>query len=411
MIPRGPSSLVAPRMSFLTADADVPAVVELLTAVQEVLKRSEYNRTDVLPQPGGLLDLVNDPINLLSIARHRPNLMQPSAIAGLYQVPLRPRHSRAVDLHRLFAANAVLAPPLVKDLLGRELFHKLLAARALSEAPAGIRSEILLTTYRGHTYASDALHHRRNPEFCYVGRLSLAAPDFRLNAENGPHRVSRLLDLGCGSGIGALALSDLADEVVGTDILDRCVRYAKVNAALNGAANAMFRTSNLFDNVDGSFDLILTHPPGGWSEGSDEQPVVAANGGEDYGLELPSQMIGGALGRLRPDGWLYAILMAPVINGRPYASQALERICNERAAEVTLYPLLEYFEYRHRALYRRHGVRKLVRYLAVLRPADMFTVRFGRLDTARLLSARARSLPARVLAGLTETRRRSPAMV
>jgi len=70
---------------------------------------------------------------------------------------------------------------------------------------------------------------------------------------------TRVLDLGCGSGI--LALSALllgANRAFGVDIDDVAVRVARENAALNGvAAKAKFERGNLAEGINERYGLIL----------------------------------------------------------------------------------------------------------------------------------------------------------
>jgi ribosomal protein L11 methyltransferase len=59
-------------------------------------------------------------------------------------------------------------------------------------------------------------------------------------------RTWSLLDLGCGSGILALAAEILgADRILGIDFDDRCVRIARENATLNGLPLSRFRKADV----------------------------------------------------------------------------------------------------------------------------------------------------------------------
>ena len=70
-----------------------------------------------------------------------------------------------------------------------------------------------------------------------------------------------LLDLGCGSGILALAAERLgASKILGVDFDETCVRVSEENAARNGLPRSRFRQA----------DVLRWKPPGTWD-------VVAAN--------------------------------------------------------------------------------------------------------------------------------------
>ncbi|KAB7746515.1 methyltransferase [Nostocoides sp. F2B08] len=74
-------------------------------------------------------------------------------------------------------------------------------------------------------------------------------------------RVRRALDVGTGSGVQALHLSQDADEVVVTDLSERALAYAAFNAALNGVTWDIRRGSMLEPVRGETFDLIVSNPP------------------------------------------------------------------------------------------------------------------------------------------------------
>ena len=77
-----------------------------------------------------------------------------------------------------------------------------------------------------------------------------------------PDPVDSVLDLGTGCGIQAMHASRWAGRVVATDISERALSFARLNAALNGIENIEFRRGSLFDPVAGErFDRIVSNPP------------------------------------------------------------------------------------------------------------------------------------------------------
>lgn len=73
----------------------------------------------------------------------------------------------------------------------------------------------------------------------------------------------RVLDLGTGSGIGAVFSAQFTKHVVAVDINPNAVRCAKINALINGYEERIsVRLGNLFEPVrDEVFDLIFFNPP------------------------------------------------------------------------------------------------------------------------------------------------------
>jgi release factor glutamine methyltransferase len=71
----------------------------------------------------------------------------------------------------------------------------------------------------------------------------------------------RVLDLGCGSGVGAVFCAPKVRELVAVDISPSAVKNTEENCRLNGLNNVVVRQSDMFSGVEGKFDLILANPP------------------------------------------------------------------------------------------------------------------------------------------------------
>lgn len=71
----------------------------------------------------------------------------------------------------------------------------------------------------------------------------------------------RVLDLGCGTGVGAIFCAPKAKEVVAVDISAAAVKNTEENCKRYGLTNVVVQRSDMFDNVPGKFDLILANPP------------------------------------------------------------------------------------------------------------------------------------------------------
>ena len=73
------------------------------------------------------------------------------------------------------------------------------------------------------------------------------------------------LDVGCGTGIVAITLQAKGWDSTGIDISDAAVGCSKKNAELNNL-KITFKKSDLFEKIEGTFDLITFNPPYGNSE-------------------------------------------------------------------------------------------------------------------------------------------------
>lgn len=71
----------------------------------------------------------------------------------------------------------------------------------------------------------------------------------------------RVLDLGCGIGVGAIFCADKAGHVLATDISETALRNAEENCRRHEVRNIDFLHSDMFDKIDGEFDLVIANPP------------------------------------------------------------------------------------------------------------------------------------------------------
>ena len=72
----------------------------------------------------------------------------------------------------------------------------------------------------------------------------------------------KILDIGTGSGCIAITLNKLLDNsfVTGVDISKEALEVAKENNKINNA-NVNFLESDVFSNISGKYDVIISNPP------------------------------------------------------------------------------------------------------------------------------------------------------
>jgi len=131
----------------------------------------------------------------------------------------------------------------------------------------------------------------------------------------------RVLDLGCGSGVLALAAAmQGAGRAVAVDVDPAALDAATANAALNGLSDRVeIRAGSWYEALAGDerFDVIVATPP----QTPGQRPFGPRYGGAD-GTQHLLAVIDGAPGRLEPERgrlWVAAISIANV-------SRALERL-------------------------------------------------------------------------------------
>ncbi len=137
--------------------------------------------------------------------------------------------------------------------------------------------------------------------------------------------VRRAVDIGTGSGVGAILVAQARPDALlfGADINPVALRLARVNAALNGA-NVETRESNLLAGVEGEFDLIVANPP----YLVDEAERAYRHGGGPLGAGLSLAIVDAALERLARGGALLLYTGAAMVDGNDPFRDALEAKLN-----------------------------------------------------------------------------------
>ncbi len=114
--------------------------------------------------------------------------------------------------------------------------------------------------------------------------------------------VRRALDLGIGSGVQSLHLATHSSSVVGTDLSERALSFARFNAALNGV-EVELRRGSLLDPVEGEhFDLVVSNPPFVITPRSDSVPVYEYRDAGLVGDGLVEALVRGVGPHLEPGG-------------------------------------------------------------------------------------------------------------
>ena len=243
----------------------------------------------------------------------------------------RPGNERAADLRGIFGwsrpfAESTVAPELLALMREARIVERdgeLLRASLRASTLPTSKQDLLLFHSAYPTDDDDAVFFGPDT-YRFVGTMGRAFP--WLGA--GP---SRAIDIGCGSGAGALAIAlhfPHAD-VVAADINKRALALASLNAQLAGVDNLVARYSDLFDGVEGDFDLIVSNPP----YILDPAELPYRHGGGMRGAELSVRIVEEGLARLRPGGSLMLYTGVAILGAQDEFLEAirpqLDALCDQ----------------------------------------------------------------------------------
>jgi methylase of polypeptide subunit release factors len=149
-------------------------------------------------------------------------------------------------------------------------------------------------------------------------------------------RVRHLVDVGAGSGVGAIMAAALlpGTRLTATDINPLALRFARISARHARVELETVETSGL-DEVDGPVDLFIANPP----FVADPAGRLYRDGGDMRGARLSLDWALAAARRIEPGGTILLYTGSAIVAGRDALRDALEAalpdlVCTLRYAEL-----------------------------------------------------------------------------
>jgi SAM-dependent methyltransferase len=243
------------------------------------------------------------------------------------RVLARPDRRVATDLRGIFGWSLPFAPATVDaELLG------LMRAAGIVEH----RGPLLASSLRVSSLDDDLFLHSAYPtsasDAVFFGPDTYRFARFiKDDLARHPMPVHRLADIGCGSGAGAVvaARASGATDVVMTDINPAALRLARLNAGAAGIA-ATVAWSDILNEVDGTFDLVVSNPP----YLVDDERRTYRHGGDALGADLSLRIANEAVARLNPGGRLLLYTASAIVDGVDGFRAAVLSSLQERGCEV-----------------------------------------------------------------------------
>jgi methylase of polypeptide subunit release factors len=198
------------------------------------------------------------------------------------------------------------------------------------------RGDLLASTVRVSSLDNDLFLHSAYPttgsDAVFFGPDSYRFARFiRDGLSRMPTEIRRLVDIGCGSGVGAViaARATGAPHVVMTDINPAALRLARINAAAADVA-ASADISDVLNDIDGTFDLVVSNPP----YLIDDERRTYRHGGDALGADLSLRIANDAVARLNPGGRLLLYTASAIVDGVDGFRSAVMSSLEDKDCEV-----------------------------------------------------------------------------
>ena len=206
--------------------------------------------------------------------------------------------------------------PFASGLLPPDALDWLRSAGLLESSGQQLRSKVRFSTLGKVLYAHSA-YPTAQAEAVFFGPDSYRFAAL-IEAELQTQALAasaRIVDIGCGAGPGgmaaALASVSARPSLLLADINPQALAFARANALLAGLPEARFAQSDLFESIDGRFDLIVANPP--YLVDAGERAY--RHGGGALGSNLSMRIVAESLAHLAPGGRLILYTGAPIVEG------------------------------------------------------------------------------------------------
>lgn len=344
---------------------------EVLKQLIDVLNKNDYLHTARFPAlQRPLWMLVLEPNVLSRYIQGKTSSFTKTAFPSLYGNRWFKDHEDAKILYRLFYLNHQVRINSLNRIVGEKLLSGLVASEIVKDSTGFAKSVYRLTPWRNSIFLCDPDQgaHRTIEYYVYVGYDSVILADF-VRKTMLTREYSRGLDLCAGTAFQGHNIRKKCRSVLAAEYNPRAVDFARATLYANNMDDS-FKVvqSDLWENVSGSFDIIVSNPPYyPVSECFRNSSILDVFGGADHGMEKPLIIFDG-FGQYLETGGSGALLAAsPVIAGIDTLIGKLEPIAEKHGLETILIPW-KYTNIKLEPEYQvKHGIDYLIHYIIYTR--------------------------------------------
>lgn len=310
----------------------------VLRRTASVLRGCGYLETQFIPSlKRPLWKLPAEIPSLFGLTRKRGSCFNATAVPGYLANRFIGGRESLKTAHVMFFMNMAVPEALASDLLTEEHLEELIDCGAVNRKEGMVQSRIRFVPWDDYLILSDPDEgaQRNTDYYVYAGGDSTLLIDFVTNRLKPEQRFQRGLDLCAGTSIQSYNLLNRCDHITAAELNPRAVRFAKASSEVNQLEKLDVIQSDLWQNVQGRFDIILSNPPYLPMPGeSVSVKTLDVCGGGALGLDIPLRIIDG-LGEYLDTGGYSAVLAAsPVIGGENVLVKDLEPLAAKHGLSI-----------------------------------------------------------------------------
>lgn len=233
------------------------------------------------------------------------------------RVNARHDHAPGVTLRDAFGWNR----PFQRELLPDTLFDALQESAVILPVEAGWKSK-LRASFVGNDLFLHSGFPTSEPDAVFLGPDTYRFCRLIRQTLGQGASLRRAVDIGCGTGAGGVAVARNAacEELAWTDINERALDLCRANLRVAGIPNPHIVNSDLFESLEGEFNLIVANPP----YLNDTEQRAYRHGGGALGSQLSVRIAVDSVGHLTKSGRLILYTGSPIVEGEDRFKAAIE---------------------------------------------------------------------------------------
>lgn len=224
-------------------------------------------------------------------------------------------------LRDAFGWNRPFAPGLLP--LTQE--KQLLAHRLLEHQQGRLKSTVRWSTLNNLLLAHSAFPTVQEDSVFFGPDTYRFAQSIERHLRSTHSVIKRAVDIGCGTGAGAMLIAQAHPQakVIVVDINLKALMFTRINAELAGLNNLICRTSNVLNELEGRFDLIVANPP----YMKDSKQRAYRHGGDALGADLSVRIVYESVERLSVGGSLVLYTGVAIVDGQdPFLAAVAQKL-------------------------------------------------------------------------------------
>jgi HemK-related putative methylase len=300
--------------------------------------------------------------------KNRIAIFDTSALYPLYVLWMKLFRPRLYQLYRMLFLHKKLSADELTAVFDRKEIEKFIHDGVLSVSGDTYRFTLAVYPIGKLTVVAPVDQNGTLSEGVYIGCDTL----YLWNAfkdELTTTNIDEALEIGCGTGFLSLRLSGIAGHVTATDVHQKAVDSTRLNAEINGTKNITTVVSDLYADIGGRYDLILSNPP--YMFLPDDYREYRVGYGGSLGMQTVLGILDGLERYLKEDGRAYVLANSYIReNGEDTLESAIRQRLEHTCLAVTMRQLYYCPIREHRSFYQKHKIAHSILYLLKMTRAD-----------------------------------------